>query len=426
MARLRIGRAWLASGRRALEGLVGRTLDRYRLLEVIGQGGMSSVYRAQDMRGIRQVAVKILAPYLAQEIQSQARFAREIKLLLQLKHPNIVPILDFGEAHGLAYIVMPFISSGTLHDRLKAGPIDPESGARLIDQLASALSFAHANGVVHRDIKPSNVLIDVHGNALLSDFSFARTQDATQDLTGSALIGTPAYMSPEQCRGEPVDRRSDQYSFTVLLFQITTGQLPFEGDTPLALAMQHIRTPLPRPRTVNPKLPEEVELVLIRGLAKDPALRFESVEALNRAFQAAVAAALDPKRQPAADPTVMTPKAQELYRRYQNVRPAERGGRRRSVVMAAGLLVLVLIVSAAAVAVVNPSFLNSPTPLPPTEDPAVLATKYQATVDYLVAINETQQAQENNPGAQQTEVMRAVIATIEAQQATQAAQAPAP
>jgi hypothetical protein len=191
--------------------------------------------------------------------------------------------------------------------------------------------------------------------------------------------------------------------------------------------MQHIRTPLPRPRTVNPKLPEEVELVLIRGLAKDPALRFESVEALNRAFQAAVAAALDPKRQPPADPTVMTPKAQELYRRYQNVRPAERGGRRRSVVMAAGLLVLVLIVSAAAVAVVNPSFLNSPTPLPPTEDPAVLATKYQATVDYLVAINETQQAQESNPGAQQTEVMRAVIATIEAQQATQAAaQVPAP
>ena len=229
-----------------MDGLVGRTISHYRILEQIGQGGMSSVFRAQDMRGLRQVAVKVLSPYLAQERHFRARFEREAKLLHQLKHPNIIPLLEFGEADGLAYIVMPFISSGTLHERLKAGPIDPKEGARLVDQLASALSCAHANGVIHRDIKPSNVLLDLDGNALLSDFSFARPQDTSQDLTGSALIGTPAYMSPEQCRGDPIDRRSDQYSFAVMLFQITTGQLPFEGETPMAVAMQHVSTPLPR------------------------------------------------------------------------------------------------------------------------------------------------------------------------------------
>ncbi len=145
----------------------------------------------------------------------------------------------------------------------------------MVAQVASALESAHQNGVIHRDVKPSNVLMDDQGNALLSDFSFARPQDTSQNLTGSALIGTPSYMSPEQCRGDPIDARSDQYSFGVMLFQITTGSLPFEGETPMAIAMKHVSVPLPRPRQVSPNLPEEIELVLIKALAKDPALRFE-------------------------------------------------------------------------------------------------------------------------------------------------------
>ncbi len=276
-------------------GLVGRTIGRYHIVEQVGQGGMSSVFRAVETTTSRTVAIKIISPYLANEPQFKARFEREIRLLRRLQHPNIIPILDFGEAEGLAFIVMPFIATGTLHERLQNGPLDPVQGGRIIDQIASALTCAHEDGVIHRDVKPSNVLLDQQGNAILSDFGFARPQDTSQNLTGSALIGTPAYMSPEQCRGEPLDARSDQYSFAIMLYQITTGQLPFDGDTPMAVALKHVSVPLPRPRSVSPSLPEGVELVLIKALAKDPALRFASVMDLNQAFQAQLKAALEPK-----------------------------------------------------------------------------------------------------------------------------------
>jgi serine/threonine-protein kinase len=338
-----------------LNGLIGRTISHYHILEQIGQGGMSSVFRATDLLDGRTVAIKILSPYIAHEERFQARFDREIKLLRRLQHPNIIPILDFGEAEGLAFIVMPHVGSGTLLDRLNQGPLDPRQGGRIIDQVASALTLAHQNGVIHRDVKPSNVLIDENGNALLSDFSFARPQDASQNLTGSALIGTPAYMSPEQCRGDPIDARSDQYSFAVMLFQITTGQLPFSSDTPMGTALQHINVPLPRPRQVNPNLPEEVELVLIKALAKDPALRYESVEAMNRAFQSALQVALDPSRNAADGRTLSAQRTLAMYNKYQNVKPPVRQGRLpRSAILATLLLLLACTISAAAVYIIRP------------------------------------------------------------------------
>ena len=211
--------------------------------------------------------------------------------------------------------------AGLFTSGFKPGPLDPIQGGRIVDQLASALSYAHENGVIHRDVKPSNVLLDDQGNAVLSDFGFARPQDASQNLTGSALIGTPAYMSPEQCRGEPIDARSDQYSFAIMLYQITTGQLPFDGETPMAVAMKHVSVPLPRPRSVSPSLPEGIELVLIKALAKDPALRFASIKDLNQAFQAELKAALDPKLRSAGARTIGLDRTLELYRRYQNVKP---------------------------------------------------------------------------------------------------------
>src|SRR3972149_6251314 len=327
-------------------GLVGRTISHYHILDQIGQGGMSSVFRAADLTTDRQVAIKILSPYIAHEARFQARFEREIKLLSRLQHPNIIPILDFGEAEGLAFIVMPYITTGTLLDRLDRGPLDPRQGGRIVDQMASALMLAHQNGVIHRDVKPSNVLIDENGNALLSDFSFARPQDASQNLTGSALIGTPAYMSPEQCRGGAADPRSDQYSFAVMLFQITTGQLPFEGETPMAVAIKHVNTPLPRPREVNPNLPEGIERVLIRALAKDSALRFGSIDGLNQAFQAALGTALDPRRRAAGAKTQNLENTLAMYRRYQNVKlPPRRRAYDRSAVVAALLLLLACTIS---------------------------------------------------------------------------------
>jgi serine/threonine protein kinase len=298
-------------------GLIGKTVGPYHILEQIGQGGMSSVFKAIDLRDRRPVALKILSPYIAHEQHFRARFEREVKLLRQLSHPNIVPILDFGEAEGLAYIVMPFIGTGTLQDRLQSGPLDVRAGAKVTSQIAAALTLAHSIGVVHRDVKPSNVLLDSDGNALLSDFSFAHSQNASQNLTGSALIGTPAYMSPEQCRGEAVDARSDQYSFAIMLYQLCTGKLPFEGDTPMAVALKHVNEPLPRPRLVNPNLPDGVDAVLVRALAKDRNLRFASVDELNQEFQKAVDDALTTGVRKVRTP--LFDRSTQIYEKYQRV-----------------------------------------------------------------------------------------------------------
>ena len=393
-----------------MNGLVGRTIGRYRILEQIGQGGMSSVYRAVDLTTSRTVAIKIISPYLANGAQFQARFEREIRLLRRLQHPHIIPILDYGEAEGLAFIVMPFVASGTLHERLQAGPLDPIRGGRIVDQLASALSYAHENGVVHRDVKPSNVLLDEQGNAVLSDFGFARPQDTSQNLTGSALIGTPAYMSPEQCRGEPIDARSDQYSFAIMLYQITTGQLPFDGETPMALAMKHVSVPLPRPRAVSPSLPEGVELVLIRALAKDPALRFDSVKDLNRAFQAELKAALDPKLRSAGARTVGLDRTLELYRRYQNVKPpAWKRSTHRSAILSALLLVLACVVSAGAIGIIYPEVFRSAGAAPPMSQGDL-----QSTVDVVLTANAPAQGTELPPGELETAVYDAVVQTLQA------------
>ncbi|HMK08685.1 MAG TPA: serine/threonine-protein kinase [Anaerolineales bacterium] len=353
-----------------MNGLIGRTVGRYRILNQIGQGGMSSVFRAVDLADGRAVAVKVLSPHIAHEEPFQARFEREILLLVQLQHPNIIPILDFGTADGVAFIVMPFMAHGTLHDRLKQGPLDPLQGGRIVDQLASALTLAHENGVVHRDVKPSNVLMDENDNALLSDFSFARPQDASQNLTGSALIGTPAYMSPEQCRGEPIDARSDQYSFGVLLFQITTGYLPFEGDTPMATALKHVNTPLPLPRQINPNLPEGIERILIRALAKDPALRFDSVAALNQAFQTALTEALDPHARAAGEKTLSRSATLAMYRKYQNVTPAaRRRSYERPAVLVALLMILLCVLTVGAAGLLRPDlFFASRSAEPPAVD----------------------------------------------------------
>jgi serine/threonine protein kinase len=273
--------------------LVGKTLGNYKILEQIGRGGTASVFKALDLNTEKTVAIKVLIAQLMLEDTFVERFKREAKVLHEFRHPNIVPVLDYGEADGLAYTVMPFMKVGTLSDRLKSGEFKAQEGARIMDQIASALQYAHDAGVVHRDVKPSNILIDEDGNAWLSDFGFAHISDASLSLTGSGLIGTPAYISPELVSGGKITPFSDQYSLAVVLYQMSTGYLPYEGDSPLAVAYMHATEPLPRPRLVNPNLPDAVETVLIKALSKDPAFRFESVAEFNDAFQAALYEALD-------------------------------------------------------------------------------------------------------------------------------------
>ncbi len=274
--------------------LVGETLGTYNLLELIGRGGMADVFKAVDIRDGQTVAVKVLSPQLNLNDKIKARFRREAKVLTGLQHPNIVPILNYGESNGLIYIVMPFMEVGTLHDRMMIGVLRLQDCARIIDQVATALQHAHEAGVIHRDVKPSNILFDKEGNAWLSDFGFAHVVDASSSLTGSALIGTPAYISPEQIKGDRITHLSDQYSLAVLLYQMCTGSLPYDADTPLAIIIKHATEPLPRPRLVNPKIPDIIEAVLIKALSKDPAERFSSVAEFNDAFQSALHDILDP------------------------------------------------------------------------------------------------------------------------------------
>src|SRR3972149_1140803 len=286
-------------GRGALSSLAGKDLGRYHLLSQVGRGGMASVYKAYDPQADRLVAIKVLSSALAGEPRFSRRFRREAELVSQLSHPNIVPVWDYGEAEGHAYLVMPFIKVGSLADRLRRSRLSLEECTRLLEQLSAALDFAHSHGVVHRDIKPSNILLDQEGNALLTDFGLAQIQDASISLTGSAMLGTPSYISPEQARGDEVDGRSDQYSLGIILFELATGDLPFDAETPMAVVIKHIQEPVPSPRAINPRVPETIEHVILKATAKDPKYRFESVGEMNKAFKAALAYAVDPASNPA-------------------------------------------------------------------------------------------------------------------------------
>ncbi len=251
-------------------------IGRYEIKSELGRGGMATVYQGWDPLFEREVAVKVLpSELLHSDPQFKLRFEREAKIIASLEHPSIVPVYDVGDDNGVPYFVMRYMSGGSLSDRIKAKTLTVSDTIKILGQLAPGLDEAHSKGIIHRDLKPSNILFDGKGTPYISDFGIAKLSQAQSgNMTGSAIIGTPAYMAPEQAQGTGVDGRTDIYAVGIILFEMLTGRQPYEADTPMAVAFKHITDPVPNIREANPSLPEEVEAVIQTAMAKNKDDRF--------------------------------------------------------------------------------------------------------------------------------------------------------
>ncbi len=281
------------------DALIGKVVNGYEILSRVGQGGMATVFLARQRSMNRNVALKFLPYAFMNDEAYLQRFEREVRIVAQLEHRNIVPVYDFGEFEDQPYIAMRYMPAGSVEELLAAGRIPLSRVLSIVEQVASALDYAHQNGILHRDLKPSNILLDDGGGVFITDFGIARILgEGGSNITTQGVVGTPSYMSPEQARGEPLDGRSDVYSLGVMLFELITGSRPFDSDTPYSIAVMHVTMPPPSPRDVEPGVTSAVEAVILRALHKQPDKRYatagELAQALRRAADPAAAAADNP------------------------------------------------------------------------------------------------------------------------------------
>ena len=272
-----------------MASLEGVTLGQYKVIAQMGSGGMATVYKAYHPRLDRYVAIKMLHEAFQEDKNFLARFEREAQIVARLEHPHIVPVFDFDEYNGRPYLVMKYIEGQTLKAVLDAQPLTMDDILKIIPPVASALDYAHEQGVLHRDIKPSNIIIDTNGVPYLTDFGLARmAQLGESTLSQDVLLGTPHYISPEQAMGNrDLDARTDLYSLGVVLYELVVGRVPFSADTPFAIIHDHIYRQLPKPSAINPEITPEVDAVLEKALAKSPADRYASATEMINAFRAA-------------------------------------------------------------------------------------------------------------------------------------------
>jgi tRNA A-37 threonylcarbamoyl transferase component Bud32 len=267
----------------------GQMFGPYKIIHRIGAGGMATVYKAYHASMDRYVALKILPHEFAHRKEFLGRFEQEIKVIAKLEHPHILPVYDCGESDGVPYLVMRYLDAGTLKDHISQGKLSLAEIDRFFSQFAEALGYAHAQGVIHRDIKPTNALVDQRGDIFLTDFGIAKLIEGSAHFTASgALVGTPAYMSPEQGQGASVDHRSDIYSLGIVLYEMLTGKVPYKAETPVAVILKKIQEPLPPPSAVNPEISPALEKVVLKALAKDMEDRFGSTTEFLQAWKKGV------------------------------------------------------------------------------------------------------------------------------------------
>jgi serine/threonine protein kinase/WD40 repeat protein len=268
--------------------LQGEPLRGYRLIEQIGEGAFGIVYRATQPQIGREVAIKAVPPELANHPDFVRRFEREAQIVARLEHPHIVPLYDYWREPDAAYLVMRFLRGGSLEELLKAGPLEPDRAASILDQLSAALSAAHRQGVVHRDVKPGNVLLDEEGNAYLTDFGVALDAGSPEKSSGTMLRGTPGYLSPEQVRLDPASPQTDVYALGIVVYEMVTGVHPFPESSLQALLDRHLRDPIPSVREARPELPPTIDRVIARATANDAKERYGDTLKLAAEFRATI------------------------------------------------------------------------------------------------------------------------------------------
>ncbi|MBM7715623.1 serine/threonine-protein kinase [Bacillus thermophilus] len=287
--------------------LIGKRISgRYKIIKVIGGGGMANVYLAHDMILDRDVAVKVLRLDFADEDEFIRRFQREAQSATSLAHSNIVNIYDVGEEGNIYYIVMEYVDGMTLKQYIQQNhPISVEKTLDIMKQLTSGLSHAHYNHIIHRDIKPQNILIDHEGTVKITDFGIAMALSATSITHTNAVLGSVHYLSPEQARGGMATKKSDIYSLGIVMFELLTGRLPFFGESAVSIALKHLQSETPSPRRWNPDIPQSVENIVLKATAKDPFLRYNNVDEMEKDLETA----LDPDR--LQEPKFLIPEDEE-------------------------------------------------------------------------------------------------------------------